>query len=191
MLNTLAGIIASSGGAAAVGDFESIATSTLGSNTQSVTFSSIPSTYKHLQIRWVTRDSGTTGNWRAIKLQFNSDTGSNYAQHILYSNGATVAAYSATSQVSAGTDGVSGIIPDTTLAGSSTMAAGIWDILDHANTNKYKTARLLVGGDLNGSGRMQFSSGLWMSTSAISSITLTDNNDNFVTGSQFALYGVK
>ena len=156
----------------------------------SVTFSSIPSTYTHLQIRWIARDSGTTNNFRAIKLQFNSDTGSNYSQHILFSDGSSVTAYSATSDDSAGTDGVAGMIPDSQKTASA-FAAGVWDILDYANTSKYKTARLLVGCDLNGSGRMSLSSGLWMNTNAITSITIADNNDNFVQYSQFALYGVK
>ncbi len=177
-------------GALAVGDYESIATTTVSTAVSSVTFSSIPSTYTHLQIRWIARDSGTTNSFRAIKLQFNSDTGANYSQHILFSDGSAVQGYSATSDDSAGTDGVAGIIPDAQKT-ASTFAAGVWDILDYGNTSKYKTAKLLVGCDLNGSGRMSLSSGLWMNTNAITSITLTDNNDNFVQYSQFALYGIK
>lgn len=172
------------------GAYDSIATTTLGSNTSSVTFSSIPSTYTHLQIRWIARDSGTSNNFRAIKLQFNSDTGSNYSQHILFADGSSATAYSAVSDDSAGTDGVAGVIPDSAKLASS-FAVGVWDILDYANTSKYKTARLLVGCDLNGSGRISLSSGLWMNTNAITSLTITDNNDSFVQYSQFALFGIK
>jgi hypothetical protein len=171
------------------GSYESIATTTVSTATASITFSSIPATYTHLQIRWIARDSGTTDNFRAIKLQFNSDTGTNYSQHILFSDGSSAQAYNAVSANSAGTDGIAGIMPDAQKT-ASTFAAGVWDILDYANTSKYKTTRLLVGVDLNGSGRMSLSSGLWMNTNAITSITITDNNNNFVTNTQFALYGI-
>ena len=189
-MSPILGIIASSRLVAVPNSYESIATTTLGSNTSSVTFSSIPSTYTHLQIRWIARDSGTSNNFRAIKLQFNSDTGSNYSQHILFADGSSATAYSAVSDDSAGTDGVAGVIPDSAKLASS-FAVGVWDILDYANTSKYKTARLLVGCDLNGSGRISLSSGLWMNTNAITSLTITDNNDSFVQYSQFALYGIK
>jgi hypothetical protein len=171
------------------GSYESIASVTVSSAVSSITFSSIPSTYTHLQIRWIARDSGTADEFRAIKLQFNSDTGANYSQHILFANGSSATGYSAVSANSAGTDGVAGIMPDAQKTASA-FAAGVWDILDYANTSKYKTTRLLVGCDLNGSGRMSLSSGLWMNTNAITSITITDNNNNFVTGTQFALYGI-
>lgn len=172
------------------GAYDSIATNTITTPTTGTTFSSIPSTYTHLQIRWIARDSGTTDNFRGIKLQFNSDTGANYSQHILFADGSSASAYSAVSDDSAGTDGVAGVIPDSAKLASS-FAVGVWDILDYANTSKYKTARLLVGCDLNGSGRISLSSGLWMNTNAITSITISDNNNNFVTGTQFALYGIK
>jgi len=171
------------------GSYESIATNTITTPTTGTTFSSIPSTYTHLQIRWIARDSGTTDNFRGIKLQFNSDTGANYSQHILFADGSSATAYSATSDDSAGTDGVAGIMPDAQKT-ASVFAAGVWDILDYANTSKYKTTRLLVGCDLNGSGRMSLASGLWMNTNAITSITISDNNNNFVTGTEFALYGI-
>jgi hypothetical protein len=45
--------------------------------------------------------------------------------------------------------------------------------------------------DNNGSGSLKMMSGLWVNTSAITSITLTHSASNFTTASQFALYGVK
>jgi hypothetical protein len=66
------------------------------------------------------------------------------------------------------------------------------DILDYANTNKYKTTRNLMGFDYNGSGTIRSISGLWMSTSAINSITLTTGtSSNWQGDTQFALYGIK
>jgi hypothetical protein len=76
-----------------------------------------------------------------------------------------------------------------TSAAASIFGAGIVDILDYANTNKYKTLRALAGVDFNGSGRVGLTSGLWQSTSAINAITL--EGSSFVQYSSFALYGIK
>jgi hypothetical protein len=86
---SILGIIASSR-LAAVGDFQSIATVTVDSGgAADVEFTSISGTYTHLQIRSTARaDNADTNN--AFKIQFNSDTGNNYARHELYANGATV-----------------------------------------------------------------------------------------------------
>jgi hypothetical protein len=66
------------------------------------------------------------------------------------------------------------------------------DIVDYTNTNKYKTSRAFAGFDANGSGMLAVTSGLWMSTTAINSITFTsDASGNFAQYSSFALYGVK
>jgi hypothetical protein len=75
---------------------------------------------------------------------------------------------------------------------ASTVGAGVVDILDYANANKYKTTRNLMGNDYNGSGNIQLFSGLWMSTSAINTITLTTSTgSNWTSATQFALYGIK
>jgi len=66
----------------------------------------------------------------------------------------------------------------------------IVDILDYANTNKYKTVRSLNGNDANGSGSMNLSSNVWLSTAAITSLTLSSSSD-FRQYSSFALYGIK
>jgi hypothetical protein len=67
------------------------------------------------------------------------------------------------------------------------------DILDYANTNKYKTIRYLSGYDANGSGRVGLGSGSWRSTSAVTSITLQglEYSSNYKQYSSFALYGIK
>ena len=189
MLNTLAGIIASSGGAAAGGDYESIATYTLGSAQSTVTFSSIPSTYQHLQIRMMTRNttSNTYNSW--FKFQVNGDTGANYSEHALTGNGTSASGYAATSNNSVdlfynpGPDAATGI-----------FGVSIIDFLDYANTNKNKTIRILNGTDINISTTrlgVQLASAAWLNTSAINSITFTGSNGNFAQYSSFALYGIK
>lgn len=167
--------------------FESIATATGTGSSGTITFSSIPSTYQHLQIRYIARDGrAVTGD--SLRMNFNSDTGSNYWNyHTLGGDGAS--AYAANS--SAATFNTFGYAAGTSAA-ANIMCVGILDILDYANTNKYKTSRSLTGEDFNGSGDIALFSGLWMSTSAINSITIvTATGTNFTTTSHFALYGIK
>ncbi len=70
------------------GAYDSIATTTVGSGgTASVTFSSISQTYTHLQIRWLMRSNRASGTNDGLQVRFNSDTGSNYSNHLLYGDG--------------------------------------------------------------------------------------------------------
>ena len=152
----------------------------------SVTFTNIPNTYSHLQIRIIAKDSRAVGNLSNLYMTFNSDTGANYSSHQLYGDGSSAGAVAATSQSS---------IYFGNCASATTIAnmfgATITDVLDYANTNKNKTIRTLTGGDNNGSGVVALNSGLWRSTSAISSITITPLVANFAQYSQFALYGIR
>lgn len=167
----------------AAGDFDSIATTTVGAGgAATVTFSSIPSTYTHLQIRAICTDAGNN----SVKINFNSDTASNYAFHFLQGNGATTSAGGGANN----SFGVIGAASQGFPSSATIFGALICDILDYANTNKFKTIRTLNGYDANGSGTVEFTSSLWRSTSAISSIIL-DMNNNFAQYSHFALYGIK
>ena len=72
------------------------------------------------------------------------------------------------------------------------FGATVCDILDYTNTNKYKTVRALSGHDQNGSGVIQLRSGFWRSTSAITSITISnDQIANIAEYTRFSLYGIK
>ena len=167
-------------------NFSSIATLNGTGGASSVTFSSIPSIYSHLQIRYIARSDGSGGH---LRMRTNGDTASNYTIHFLKGDGTSASAY--------GTGGTTFMGDSPYLySGFLTNAyqAGIIDTLDYANVNKYKTIRTLLGQDGNGSANatIELWSGLWQSTSAISSITLyMDDSSNFTTYSQFALYGVK
>lgn len=174
--------------AAAATAFDSIATSTGTGSSGTITFSSIPGTYQHLQLRCVMRnDNGADTGMGNITIQFNSDTGSNYTRHYIRGDGASVTVDGRASQSSAqSAQSVAG--GGTT---SNIMGVSIIDIHDYANTSKNKTVRYFDGVDLNGSGRIGLGSGLWMSTSAITSITLTLNSSNFTTTSRISLYGIK
>lgn len=183
------GIFASANTTVAATSFESIATTTVGSGgTSTITFSSIPSTYSHLQIRAIAR-GGSASTLDAIKLNFNSDTSSsNYVTlHQIYGNGSSAAAQNSTGNGWIYQSYISGAN-----AGASMFGAFVTDVLDYNSTNKYKTTRTLAGTDQNGSGFITFGSGLWMSTSAITSIALViDGGANFAQYSSFALYGIK
>ncbi len=181
------GILASQNYPRSTNSYESIATTTVGAGgAASITFSSIPSTYQHLQIRFITRvNVADTGE--NIWLRFNGDTGGNYSYHYAQGDGTTAAA--------AGTGSFTRNLVGRT-AGNSTGAnifgVGIIDILDYANSNKNKTVRSLNGIDTNGAGVINLMSGGWFNTSAVTSINLAETSGNsFVQYSQFALYGIK
>lgn len=177
--------------------YESIATVTVGSGgSSSADFTSIPSTYTHLQIRWIARgaSSGSDQGTLAIRVGNGSvDTGTNYWFHDLNGNGASVATSNAGSAKSYAT--ISYIPRDSYTAGM--MACGVIDILDYVNTNKNKTIRSLGGNDTNGTGTekgtLALASGLWSSTSAIDTIKLSVSGftQSFQQYSHFALYGIK
>lgn len=183
--NLVAGFMA---GAASLTDYESIATVTVGAGgTSSIDFTSIASTYSHLQIRFIARTNRAT-NPDYFNLTFNSDSGANYSAHLLSGNGsaASASAYSTQNQIylDGGATGAGQL--------SNNFAVGVIDILDYSNTNKHKTSRHLLGYDNNGSGAVYLSSGRWGSTSAISTITLTSGSGSTIQQySSFALYGVK
>lgn len=157
--------------------FESIATANGTGSSGTITFSSIPSGFKHLQIRSLATSSSSYG-----MIRFNSDSGSNYASHFLYSDGATVSATGLSSQTQ-----MYGPRADN----STYFSAGIVDILDFNSTTKNKTIRVFTGQDSNGSGLIMVNSGLWMNTSAVTSITINTQSGNWATTATFALYGIK
>ena len=164
--------------------FQSIATATVDSGgASSITFSSIPSTYTHLQLRCLGMNNGNY--W--MQFQANGVTSSsNYTGHRLQGDGSSITAdylgvYSTSFMYGS-------LSPASSIGGN----ACIVDILDYTNTSKYKTFRFLGGDDKNGGGYVGLISGLFLSTSAISSLTIyLSSSASFQQYSQFALYGVK
>lgn len=168
------------------GDYESIASTLVGAgNSSLITFSSIPQTYTHLQVRILGR---ATGPERA-EMRFNNDSGStNYDTHRLVSDGSSASAdaridRSALWLASAGPIGIANT--------SSYATPLIIDILDYKNTDKYKTIRTLSGTDQNGTGSLEITSGYWKNTSAINRIDLSIATYNWAQHTSVALYGIK
>jgi hypothetical protein len=193
-MSPIPGIVASqiSGHLASPTSYESIATYTGTGSNNSVTFSSIASTWKHLQIRAIVRCTTSTGGNSLLWWRFNGDSSTaSYAMHGLYADGSSAGAY----QIVSGNYG-KGLIGSTALATSlsNTYTAVTVDILDYGNTSKNKTVRSYRGEDYNGSGEFRLASGVWLSTSAITSIEVgyLDNAGSYLaTNTQIALYGIK
>lgn len=166
--------------AAAIPVYESIATANGTGSSTTITFSSIPSTYTHLQIRGIAFDGGANN----VYIRANSDTGSNYARHRLLGQGVSVTSNGLATQTQ---------IDSGMYGGYTTNIMSVWtiDLLDYASTTKYKTFRGLAGYDQNGTGAIDVFSGLWQSTSAVTSISIIDSASNFNTQTTFALYGIK
>lgn len=172
---------------APAGAYDALATVTVPSGgAASITFAGIPTGYKHLQIRYLGRSTQASSELD-VNVICNSDSASSYTNHQLYGDGS-----SAGSNYFGGTPRTYmtlGLVAGAS-ATSGIFGAGIMDVLDYASTSKYKTFRALSGDDRNGSGTIIFRSGAWMSTSAISSMTITTTS-NFAEYSQFSLYGIK
>ena len=90
---TIPGIIASANYPRVTSSYESIATVTVGAGgSASVEFTSIASTWTHLQIRGIGRTTRTDYVNDNIKININSDTGNNYTTHSLFGDGASATA---------------------------------------------------------------------------------------------------
>jgi len=167
--------------------YDSIATATVTSGNQTtITFSSVPQTYTHLQIRGIARGTYAGSGGGNPITRFNSDSGTNYVVHRLGGNGASAYAQAGLTQTSISHYGLTGANDATGMFG-----AFVIDILDYTNTNKNKVVRMFIADDMNGSGNIQFGSGVWLNTAAISTITLTTDYADFFANSSFALYGIK
>lgn len=161
---------------------------TLTSTAATVTFSSIPATYKHLQVR-VLAQSTRGAYYDEWKLRVNGDTGSNYAHHRLWGTGSSASASGGASATS-----IDPLMPSTDNATPDSFTVGIIDILDYASTTKYKTIRAFGGNDTNytanNNGVVVLHSSLWQSTSAITSLTFSLAVSSYAIKSTFALYGM-
>jgi hypothetical protein len=165
--------------------YEQIATAFGTGSSATITFSSIPQTYKHLQLRWVARQ-GNGDYWETFNFAAN---GANPTKgHVLYGNQggeriSQVSFYPGQVQASS--------------ASSTTTAnihgSGIATILDYANTTTNKTVRFFNGyNNVMGASEAVLQSKFFNSTSAITSITLDGwNGSNFTTTTRFSLYGIR
>lgn len=176
--------------------FESIATVNGNGSANSVTFSNIPQTYSHLQIRYVARAGATGFQTGEMTVTINGQTTTAWGRHNIQGNGASN---------SVGGGGISGAngrfasgtadIPGQTIS-TNALGMGIIDIIDYSLTNKTKIFRVFSGYDVNstsGVALINIGSTAPNSNAAITSITIgiATGSDFFTTTSSFALYGIK
>jgi hypothetical protein len=184
------GVVASSARVQA-GSYEWIASATGTGSNQVLNFSSIPSTYKHLQIRANLTTSGLGGSsqyggW----ITFNGDTTSSYGDHSMYGTGSNpMVAYNVVPRANMG------LITYSTNNGIT--STNILDILEYSNTNKAKTVKSLQTSDMYsfGGGIVNYGTGMWNNTTTVSSISLFLNAGfgahYFTTNATAHLYGIK
>jgi len=183
------GIWAASGAGGAGGgtDFQLISTQLVTGSPSSVTFSSIPGTFRHLQVRMTLKDSNGGSTMDAAYFTFNGDTtAGNYALHYLDGNGSGVNTGYSNSYVNS----IRSVA--TTLFTSSAHSAHVMDIADYSQTTKFKTTRILGGAapSIYSAQSVSLTSGLWMNTAAITSLTIgAVSGQTFVSGCRFSLYG--
>jgi hypothetical protein len=191
------GVIASSKLGAPTPAFESIATATGTGSSGTITFSSIPSTYQHLQLRIMSKVTNTTLAGYSGQIRFNGATGAVYAEHYFYASGSAAAgAGNSPSTTSIAILRLSASSKTSSPDMSNIMGVMIMDIHDYASATKNKTLRYQGGVDSNdadaNSKYSVLGSGLYNATTPISSIDIiTDGGTNFTTSSVFSLYGIK
>lgn len=170
--------------AVALGTYASIATVTVGSGgSSSVSFTDIPQTYKHLQLRCLMRTSDATGITSGTPLYLNNDTtAANYITQRLVGQGSQVEANVETTNP--------GFIWAFTTGGTSPanrFGTAVLDIADYTDTSKYKTMKVFTGFDSSGAGYVGYFTGTWRSTAAVNRIDITFNSAQYC---QYALYGI-
>lgn len=189
MAGILAGLLGSFPSAS--GPYELISTTLISTNTSTVTFSSIPTDYSHLQIRWTAR-SNRADYQDTMAIRLNGVTTSTYTTHNLKGNGSVVS--SAVNTAGANINQSQLFDMFSTNEATGAFGAGIVDILDIGNTNKKPVVKMLSG--LAGGTQSKFisiTSGFTTSGfGPLSSVTLLSRNSaSFVSGSRFSLYGIK
>jgi TRAP-type mannitol/chloroaromatic compound transport system substrate-binding protein len=159
-----------------------IASNTVGSGgASSVTFSSIPSTYTDLALRWSSR-STTTGVESAAQYMTFNGVNTNMAFKRLRGNGATADSYGESTPTLYGTADAAG-------ATASTFSNGEIYIPNYAGT-AYKSWSVDSVTENNATTAIAvFFAGLWSNTAAITSIGFT-TDANFAQYSSFYLYGI-
>ena len=172
---------------AAGNTYEAIATQTLGSAAAIVTFSSIPQTYTDLVLVTSLKSSATPTAYSPT-MYFNGDTAkTNYSFTAMYGDGSG-ASGDVSFRWTTSTATQHGVMA--TAVSATNFNTGIINIQNYSNTTTYKTALTRTNDPAN---VVYATTGLWLSTSAITSLSLyaADGNKDFTIGSTFSLYGIK
>lgn len=166
--------------------YQSIATATGDGSSGVITFNSIPQTFKHLQLRcnmFVANANQTP------TIQFNGATGASYTAHYGYAFG-TGGSFVKSAQGYASRNFIylGGIGWGTVTTYPNVV---VIDIHDYSATDQWKVVTALAGfaNGIANEGEVDMSSGMYTSTSAISSISI-QGVSIFTTDTTIALYGI-
>ena len=169
--------------------YEALATTVLTSSASSVEFTSISSDYEHLQVRMIYKSTKGTQGAVQVRIQFNSDTGTNYSYQGLegYQSNAGIHENTAQDEIHVWGGG-------TNTMGVGTFGGTVVDILDYRNVNKFTSVRSIgsLVSDYTTSSQdnvVAVTGGLWGSTAAITSIKFLPNQGSWKSGCEFSLYG--
>jgi hypothetical protein len=158
--------------------YEPIATTTLGSATATISFTSISASYTDIRVVLVGSHETTA---TTLRMQVNSDTGTNYSYTELIGDGATASSSRGTSssRINCGNANFNNTQPSLITV----------DWFSYAGSTN-KTCLVTASQDRNGSGSVLRTVGLWRSTSAITSVQLFPATGNFAAGTTATLYGI-
>lgn len=162
-----------------------LASNTLTSTTDTITFSSIPNTYTDLVLRTSIRNT-TSGTYGGLLLRFNSDSGTNYSTTNLYADGT-----SAFSDQLGPSATYLNLVTQFTGTTASTFTSNEVYIPNYTSTSSKSVAITNVTENNSASANyVGVSAGFYLGTSAISTITITTGS-TIAVGSSFFLYGIK
>jgi len=163
--------------------YEPIATTTLSTTATTVSFTSISGAYTDL-VLVANVQRATTAENPSLTLRFNSDTGTNYSMTNLLGNG------SSASSSRQSTQNMMNFSYFSMASAANTFSTYILNVMSYSNSTTYKT---VVGRSGDAGAGTQATVGLWRSTSAITSIIVTNDGSptNFASGSTFTLYGIQ
>jgi hypothetical protein len=148
-----------------------LGTITLGSTASSVTFSSIPSTYRDLVLVHI----GATSAEDQIRIRFNSDTGSNYS--FVQMGGDSGGAFS-----------TSGTLDGARVSfGSTGINSTIVQIMDYSASDKHTT---LLSRANKGAGDVRAHAARWANTAVVTTVSFYPITGTFSSGSTFSLFGI-
>ena len=148
-----------------------LATETLSATDASVTFSSIPATYRDLILVWNGQATGSVG------VRINGDTGTNYPVVIVRDNTST----SLTNQTA--------LLTSQSGWSSNTDAMFTMQFMDYSVTDKHKTT-LMRSGVNTGALEVHMAATRWANTNAITSLNVFTYSGSMNVGATISLYGL-
>ena len=152
--------------------YTALANITLGSSASSVSFSSIPASFRDL----VLVVAGTNTASGHLNIRYNGDTGSNYSRVVMEANAPNGArSFSAT-------ESALFVFVMTTTQGNL-----VHQVMDYSATDKHKTS---LSRENRSSDQVSATAGRWANTAAITSMTATVDANQMATGTTLSLYGI-